>query len=66
MKPDYAFEFKDLAVLLGLDLTEPADQADIEAISTILDRRCAAHTSQPAEQGDRYRPTLHLVPDCPP
>jgi hypothetical protein len=53
-------------VLLALKLTEPADQADIEAISTILDRRCAAHTSQPAEQGDRYRPTLHLVPDCPP
>jgi hypothetical protein len=64
MKPDCAFEFKDLAVLLALDLTEPADQADIEAINTI--RRCAAHTSQPAEQGDRYRPTLHLVPDCPP
>ena len=31
MKPDYAFEFKDLAVLLALKLTEPADQADIEA-----------------------------------
>ena len=66
MKSDYAFEFKDLAVLLGLDLTEPADHADIDAISTILDRRRAAHTSQPAGQGDRYRPTLHLVPDCPP
>ena len=66
MKPDYAFQFKDLAVLLGLDLTEPADHADIDAINTILDRRCAAHTSQPAEQGDWYRPTLHLVPDCPP
>lgn len=66
MKPDYAFQFKDLAVLLRLDLTESADHADIDAISTILDRRCAAHTSQPAEQGDRYRPTLHLVPDCPP
>jgi hypothetical protein len=55
-------------VLLGLDLTEPADHAESlpSAISTILDRRRAAHTSQPAEQGDRYRPTLHLVPDCPP
>jgi ribosomal subunit interface protein len=25
-----------------------------------------AHASQPAEQGVRHRPTLHLVPDCPP
>ena len=66
MKPDYAFEFKDLTVLLGLELTEPADHADIEAINTILNRRRAAHTSQPAEQGDWHRPTLHLVPDCPP
>jgi hypothetical protein len=66
VNPDYAFEFKDLAVLLGLELTEPADHADIEAINTILNRRRAAHTSQPAGQGDRHRPTLHLVPDCPP
>jgi hypothetical protein len=65
VKRDYAFRFPDLAVLLGLDLTEPADHADIEAIRTILDRR-AAHASQRAEQGDRHRPTLHLVPDCPP
>jgi hypothetical protein len=64
MKPDYAFEFKDLAVLLTLELTEPADHADIEAITTILDRRHGAHTSQPAEQGDRHRPALRLVPDC--
>jgi hypothetical protein len=66
MMSDYAFEFKDLAVLLGLELIEPADHADIEAINTILDRRRAAHTSQPVEQGDCHRPTLHLVPDCPP
>ena len=70
MKPDYAFEFKDLAVLLALELTEPADQADIEATTTttttILDRHRGAHTYQPAEQEDRHRPTLHLVPDCPP
>src|SRR5688572_16923126 len=25
-----------------------------------------AHTYQPAEQEDRHRPTLHLIPDCPP
>ena len=68
MKPHYAFEFKGLAVLLALKLTEPADQADIEATTTttILDRRRGAHTYQPAEQEDRHRPTLHLVPDCPP
>ena len=57
MKPDYAFEFKDLAVLLALELNEPADQADIEAIATILDRRRGAHTYQPAEQEDWHRPT---------
>ena len=66
MMTDYAFEFKDLAVLLGLELTEPADHADIEAINTVLNRRRAAHTSQPVEQGDWHRPTLHLVPGCPP
>lgn len=66
MMSDYAFEFKDLGVLLGLELTEPADHADIEAINTILNRRRAAHTSQPWSQGDWHRPTLHLVPDCPP
>jgi hypothetical protein len=48
MKPDYAFEFKDLTVLLGLELTEPADLADVEAITAILNRHRAAHTSQPA------------------
>ena len=66
MSPDYAFEFKDLAVLLGLELTEPADHADIDAINAILDRRRAAHTSQPAGQRERRRPTLHLVPGCSP
>jgi hypothetical protein len=34
VKADYAFEFKDLAVLLGLELTEPADHADIEVSNT--------------------------------
>ena len=66
MNPDYAFEFKDLAVLLGLELTKPADHADIDAINAILDRRRAAHTSQPAGQRERCRPTLHLVPGRPP
>jgi hypothetical protein len=66
MKSGYAFEFKDLTVLLGLELTEPADHADIEAINTILNRRRAAHASRRVEQGDGHRPTLHLVPDCPP
>jgi hypothetical protein len=40
----YAFEFKGLAVLLALELTEPADEADIEAITTILDRRPGGRT----------------------
>lgn len=66
MKPDYAFEFEDLTVLLQLERTEPADHADIEAITTILNRRRAAHIAQPVQQGDWHRPTLHLVPDCPP
>ena len=66
MKPDYAFEFTDPGGAARLDLTKPDDHADIDAISTVLDRRRGAHASQPAEQGDRYRPTLHLVPDCPP
>jgi hypothetical protein len=65
VNPDYASEFKDLTVL-GLELTEPADHADIDTINAILDRRRAAHTSQPARQRERHRPTLHLVPDCPP
>jgi hypothetical protein len=66
MMSDYAFELKDLAALLGLEPTGPADHADVEAINTILNRRRAAHTSQPTEQGNGHRPTLHLVPDCPP
>jgi len=59
VNPDYAFEFKDLAVLLGLELTEPADHADIDAINAILDRRRAPHTFQPAVHGDRHQPTGH-------
>jgi hypothetical protein len=66
VNPDNAFEFKGLAALLGLEFTEPADHADAGAINAILDRRRAAHTFQPAVQGNRHRPTLHLVPDCPP
>jgi hypothetical protein len=64
MKPDYAFEVEDLTVLLGLERTEPADHADIEAITTILNRRRADHIAQPVQQGDWHRTTLHLVPDC--
>jgi hypothetical protein len=66
VKSDCAFQFNDLAVLLGLDRTEPADHADIDAISRMLGRRRAAHTPQTPEQGEQYRATLHLVPDCPP
>lgn len=58
-----AFEFTDLTVLLALDLDEPADRADIEAIEAILDRRRTRGPSP--HRGDRPGPALHLVPDGP-
>ena len=39
MTPDPAFELDDLMVLLDLDLSDPADQADIEAVEAVLERR---------------------------
>jgi hypothetical protein len=62
MTSGHAFEFTDLAVLLALDLDEPADLADIEAVEAILDRRRA---SPAPHRGDRPYPALHLVPDGP-
>lgn len=60
-KDDRAFEFDDLTPLLGLDLTDPADLIDIEAIDAILARR---RDSLPIrDHGHRNRPTLRLVPD---
>lgn len=56
-----AFEFDDLTVLLGLDLAEPADQADIEAIDDILARRRA--TISGSDHKYRHRAPLRLVPD---
>ena len=61
MKPDYAFEFNDLAVLLTLELTEPADHADIEAITT---SSTAAMGPPPGAEQGGHRPALRLVPDC--
>ena len=65
MTTDRAFEFEDLAVLLDLDLGDPADLADIEAIEAILDRRRLGGWSAPAAP-DRRAPALHLVPDVAP
>jgi hypothetical protein len=63
MTADRAFELDDLTVLLGLDLGDPADRADIEAIEAVLDRRRADGWSAPGP--DRSGPALHLVPDGP-
>lgn len=62
MSTDRAFEFDDLAILLGLDFANPADLADIEAIEAILDRRRLGGWSAPAAPA-RRAPTLHVVPD---
>jgi hypothetical protein len=60
---DRAFELDDLIVLLGLDLAEPSDRADIEAIEAILDRRRADGWSTP-DGDDRPGRALYLVPDA--
>ena len=62
MTNDRAFEFDDLAVLLTLDPTEPADEADIETIDEILARRRSSALSD--EQRPRQRTALRLVPDA--
>ena len=62
MTAERAFELDDLTVLLGLDLDEPDDQADIEAIEAVLDRRRTGGRSAPPGT-DRPWPALHLVPD---
>jgi len=66
MNPRYAFVAADLAVLLDLDLTEPADRDDIEFIQEILLRRSASRSQDPTDAAlarGRGHPTLHLVPD---
>lgn len=65
MTSDRAFEFDDLAVLLDLDLGEPSDLADIEAIEAILDRRRVGVWCPP-DRPARTGPTLRLVPDTHP
>ena len=64
MTPDPAFELDDLMVLLDLDLSDPADQADIEAIEAVLERRRAGSRSTSDGRGG-HGPTLRLVPDTP-
>jgi hypothetical protein len=65
MNAGRAFELSDLTVLLGLDLAEPDDQCDIEAIEVILERRRTAQGPVPADrQGSQHRTTLYLVPNA--
>jgi hypothetical protein len=65
MKTGPAFELSDLTVLLGLDLGEPTDAGDIEAIDVILERRRAANIPVPADRrASRHRTTLYLVPNA--
>jgi len=67
MSMGYAFQFQDLTVLLGLDLGDPDDHADIDAISEILARRRAT-SSEPRgdrQRRSRHRTPLHLVPSPP-
>jgi hypothetical protein len=64
MTVDRAFELDDLTVLLGLDLADPDDRADIEAIEAVLDRRRTDGWSAPAGP-ERSGPALRLVPDVP-
>ena len=67
MKTGPAFELSDLTVLLGLDLGEPTDAGDIEAIDVILERRRAANIPVPADsRASRHRATLYLVPNASP
>lgn len=66
MNPRYAFASTDLTTLLELDLTDPADQADIETIQDILLRRGTPGTTGPLDnvpKRSRARSSLHLVPD---
>ncbi|MHA6623145.1 hypothetical protein [Pseudonocardia sp. DLS-67] len=61
MKNLSAFEFDDLAVLLRLDPTDPADQADIEALDEILTRRRTMNST--SDRTSRNPVALRLVPD---
>lgn len=63
MKNLGAFEFDDLAVLLRLDPTDPADQADIEVLDEILTRRRTMNST--SDRTSRNRVALRLVPDPP-
>jgi hypothetical protein len=63
MRTGRAFELDDLTVLFGLDLAEPADKSDIEAIEGILVRlRAANNMVDDDSQWSPVRPALRLVP----
>jgi hypothetical protein len=65
MKTGPAFELSDLTVLLGLDLGEPTDAGDIEAIDAILERRRGANIPAPTDRrASQHRTTLYLVPNA--
>jgi hypothetical protein len=65
MKTGPAFELSDLTVLLGLDLGEPTDAGDIEAIDSILERRRGANIPVPTDhRPSQHRTTLYLVPNA--
>jgi hypothetical protein len=63
MRTGRAFELDDLTVLFELDLAEPADKSDIEAIEGILARlRAANDMVHDDSRWSPVRPALRLVP----
>jgi hypothetical protein len=63
MRTGRAFELDDLTLLFELDLAEPADKSDIEAIEGILARLRAANDMVPDDsRWSPVRPALRLVP----
>jgi hypothetical protein len=62
VKKRRAFEFDDVAILLGLDPADPADREDIEALDDILTRRRTVKSTSD-HPGRNHRVALRLVPD---
>lgn len=64
MRSRFAFVPDDLASLLTLDVAEPGDVADIDAVYEILLRRSGGATGpEPEPDWAPRRPGLHVVPD---
>lgn len=66
MRTGRAFELNDLTVLLELDLSEPSDAGDIEAIDAILTRRRTDRAMPTDSRSGGHRRTLRLVPNVSP